>query len=140
MFATLFTDGASRGNPGPAGAGVLIKKGDQIVDELRVFLGTKTNNEAEYMAVILGLECAHMHKFKYIKVYSDSQLLVKQLQGTYKVKAPTLQPLFAKAKEILSGFDSVEFLWIPREQNTRADALANEAIDEQNRQSSHKTL
>jgi len=127
----LFTDGAARGNPGPAGAGAVIVNPDgHIVAKVGKFLGDSTNNVAEYMALILGLKRAKAMGIKEIEVLSDSELMVKQLAGDYAVKADHLKPLHDEARELLKGFGWIEVRHIPREENTQADAMSNRAIDE----------
>lgn len=126
----LFVDGASRNNPGPAGAGVYITKDDVLVHTRGVYLGKKTNNEAEYLAMLLGLfELKSMvQKGDLILIVSDSQLLIQQLRGVYRVKEPRLQKLHALAKLLLVGIN-YDALHVLREQNTHADALANQGVD-----------
>jgi len=127
----LFTDGAARGNPGPAGAGAVIVNPDgHIVAKVGKFLGDSTNNVAEYMGLILGLKRAKAMGIKEIEVCSDSELLVKQLAGEYAVKADHLKPLHDEAQGLLKGFSWVEVRHIPREENGAADAMSNRAIDE----------
>jgi ribonuclease HI len=127
----LFTDGAARGNPGPAGAGAVIVNADgHVVAKVGKFLGESTNNVAEYMGLILGLKRAKAMGIKEIEVCSDSELLVKQLAGEYAVKADHLRPLHDEAKQLLQGFTWVEVRHIPREENGQADAMSNRAIDE----------
>ncbi|WP_051309330.1 ribonuclease HI family protein [Desulfogranum japonicum] len=126
----LFTDGASRGNPGHAGAGISIcsPEGDEI-SCLSTYLGQCTNNVAEYKALLLGLE--HARKIGCIKldVFLDSELIVKQINGLYKVKNASLKPLYTKVVELLNHFASWSVSHVPRAQNARADALANQGID-----------
>jgi ribonuclease HI len=127
----LYTDGAARGNPGPAGAGAVILNPDgHIVAKIGKFLGDSTNNVAEYMGLILGLKRAKAMGIKELEVYSDSELLVKQLAGEYQVKAEHLRPLHDEAKLLLQGFSFIQVHHIPREQNAQADAMSNRAIDE----------
>lgn len=127
----LYTDGASRGNPGDAGAGIVIldEQGEELVAQGK-YLGTCTNNVAEYQALILGLTQATQLSGRSIEISLDSQLIVRQIQGLYKVKSSDLQPLFAKVQGLLSTFDSYEIRHIPREENKRADQLANQGIDD----------
>lgn len=126
----VYVDGASRGNPGNAGAGAVIKDSSgKIVKELKKFLGCATNNNAEYRAFIMAIEEALSLKATDIRVYSDSELLVRQLNGQYKVKSPELRELYLRAVELLSGFQRYTVTHIPREQNPLADSLANQAID-----------
>ncbi len=126
----VFTDGASRGNPGPASIGIVFyDPSSKIVAEHKERLGLQTNNYAEYTAVIRALEICQKQKVKAVQVFCDSELLVKQMKGLYKVKAPQIQPLYLKAKQLVSQFDKVDFNHVRRELNKEADALANQALD-----------
>ena len=127
----LHTDGASRGNPGPASIGVLISnRAGAVVDEVAETIGVRTNNYAEYAAVIRGLERALELGAKSAHVRADSQLVVRQLQGTYQVKNEGIKPLFKMAKYLEAKFErGVTYEHIRREQNVEADALANLALD-----------
>jgi len=128
---TLFTDGACRGNPGQGGAGVVLMTADgQVVSTAKKYLGRCTNNIAEYRALILGLEEALARKPDRLRVYLDSELLVRQIQGVYRVKNPALQPLMTEVRSLLARFGAWEVDHVPRRENALADALANEAIDE----------
>lgn len=125
------TDGASRGNPGPSGAGAYLTNPDgSVVGAHKKYLGHGTNNVAEYQAVILGLEAAAKAGATEVELRADSELVVRQLSGIYKIKDPTLGDLarIAKAKE--KRFARVTYRHVPREQNVVADRLSNEAIDE----------
>jgi len=127
----LFTDGAARGNPGPAGAGaVIINPDGHIVAKVGKFLGEETNNVAEYMGLIIGLKRAKAMGIKELEVLADSELVVKQLNGDYAVKAEHLKPLHDEASALLKGFSAIEIRHIPREENAQADAMSNRAIDE----------
>ncbi len=127
----LYTDGAARGNPGPAGAGaVIVSPEGHIVAKVGKFLGDNTNNYAEYMGLILGLKRARAMGIKELEILADSELLVKQLNGEYQVKAANLKPLHDEARALLGAFPSVEVRHIPREQNSAADEMSNRAIDE----------
>lgn len=127
---TLNVDGASRGNPGKAGAGGVIRDPEgRVVKRLKKYLGVMTNNGAEYQALIMGLKEAHELGVGSIKVLSDSELLVKQLKGEYRVKSPDLRPLYEKAVGLLEGFRERKVSHVYREENSMADELANEAID-----------
>jgi ribonuclease HI len=127
----LFTDGAARGNPGPAGAGaVIVSPAGHIMAKIGKFLGESTNNVAEYTGLILGLKRAKAMGIKELDVFSDSELLVKQLAGDYAVKAEHLRPLHDEAQALLKAFPDVHVSHIPREQNTAADEMSNRAIDE----------
>lgn len=127
----LFTDGASRGNPGPAAAGVVIKdESGKIFAEDHCFLGQMTNNEAEYRALLFGLEKAQtLPKDNELVVLMDSELVVSQIRGTYKIKAPHLRQLLMEVKVKERAFPNIFYKLIPREKNAHADALANEALD-----------
>ena len=128
--ATVFSDGASRGNPGPAGAGAVLvsSTGERLA--LGKFLGSTTNNIAEYEGLLLGLLAARHKAVKHLIVCADSELLIKQLRGQYRVKAVHLQPLFEKAKTLLKGFEKFELKHVYREHNKEADEMSNRAIDE----------
>jgi ribonuclease HI len=127
----LFTDGAARGNPGPAGAGaVIISPDGHIVAKVGKFLGESTNNVAEYMGLILGLKRAKAMGIRELEILADSELLVRQLHGDYAVKAEHLKPLHAEATELLKAFPGALLRHIPREENAAADAMSNRAIDE----------
>ena len=128
---TVRVDGASRGNPGPAGIGAVVEFGDaREPKELYAYIGETTNNVAEYRALLLALEEAARHDPASLSVYSDSELLVRQLRGEYKVKAPHLRPLHAEACRRLRSFPAFRILHVPREENRKADFLANLAIDQ----------
>jgi len=127
----VFSDGASRGNPGPAGAGaVLSLPSGEVVERLGLFLGTQTNNHAEYMGAILGLRRARALGAEEVELVADSQLLVRQLAGRYQVRSPSLRPLFTEARGLLASFRRYSLTHLPREENTEADAMSNRAIDE----------
>jgi ribonuclease HI len=130
MELTIFTDGASRNNPGEAGVGIFITQDSMPIEKIARYLGKATNNVAEYTAAIIGLEHAVKLRASSVKLCADSELLVKQLNGQYKVKNEGLKPLYAKVKELIAKIGSVEVQYIPRDQNREADALANKAIDE----------
>jgi ribonuclease HI len=126
---TLYIDGASRGNPGQAGAGVWIIDGDgRKLLEMGRYLGHKTNNEAEYWALLLGLREAKRLGGKSIHIFTDSELIAKQVKGIYRVKNVNLKSLYDRVVQDLRGFSSFEIESIPREENREADRLANEAI------------
>ena len=128
---SLFTDGACRGNPGNGGAGaVLVGENGEMVSTAKRFLGHCTNNIAEYQALILGLEEALGRGTTAISIYLDSELIVRQIQGVYRVKNPTLKPLMADVRALLDRFDTWQIAHVPRTENAVADKLANEAIDE----------
>ena len=124
-------DGGSRGNPGPASYGVVIRDPrGELVAKLKKYIGRMTNNVAEYYGLIAALDYAQSHGVRAIRIESDSELLVKQMRGLYKVKSAELQPLFERAKKMSQAFDSFRIDHVYREQNREADALANEALDE----------
>jgi len=126
----IHTDGASRGNPGEAGIGVFMEdESGHIVGKLARYLGTATNNQAEYTALIDGLKAAHERGAEEVSVFADSELLVKQMSGEYRVKNPELQTLHAEATLLRKNFKRVVIRHVPRAKNAEADALANEAID-----------
>ncbi|MBR9679803.1 MAG: ribonuclease HI family protein [Candidatus Altiarchaeota archaeon] len=125
----LHTDGAARGNPGPAGGGAVLSEAGKTVSEKAKFFGKKTNNESEYLALVEGLKLAKAAKVKSLKVYMDSQLIVRQMKGEYRIKSKNLLPIWKQALALSVGFDKIEFFHIKRELNRRADQLANQAID-----------
>lgn len=128
----IYTDGGARNNPGPAGAGVVIYEGNKKVAELKKFLGERTNNWAEYEAVILALTEAKKRGLagRDIEVRMDSELIQRQLTDEYQVKEETLWPQYMKVHNLLiTHFPHITFVHIPREENTEADRLVNEAID-----------
>ena len=127
---TAFTDGASRGNPGPAGCGAFLIAPDGQEHGFSLFLDRVTNNVAEYQGCILALEKLVELGAKKVVLKADSQLMVNQLSGTYRVKTEHLFPLFNKAKALAKNFESISYVYVPREQNKEADKLANQAIDE----------
>lgn len=127
---TIYTDGGARGNPGPAAIGVVFKDGEKTVNEYKEFIGDTTNNQAEYRAVLKALEIADEQGYTHLEFFIDSQLVVEQLNKNYKVKDKGLQQLFLEAWNSIQNFKKVTFTHIPREENTHADRLVNEAIDE----------
>lgn len=137
---TIYTDGGSRGNPGPSGAGAAIYKGDpstgsgqaKEIGSVSKFLGKQTNNWAEYEALVLALQEAKklIKKGDSVTVKMDSELIVKQMKGEYKVKDPELKKKHQRVKELmLESFPKIEFVHVRREFNERADELANDAMD-----------
>ena len=128
----LFTDGAAKGNPGPAGAGWVLTS-DQDSDSFKdcKFIGQATNNEAEYQALILGLQQALARGVQVIRIYMDSELLVRQLNGDYRVKNQRLKIFFNQVQDLLMKFLKYDIIHIPREENREADQMANEAIKDQ---------
>lgn len=125
-------DGGSRGNPGPAGYGAVVWDADRqrVLAERKEFLGVATNNVAEYRGLIAGLEAAAELGAREVSVRMDSKLVVEQLSGRWKVKHPAMIPLADRARQLVAGFDRVSFAWIPRAENSHADRLANEAMDD----------
>lgn len=130
MNYCLYTDGGARGNPGPGAAGIVIKKGGEVVFAKGKYLDDHiTNNQAEYRAIIGGLAVAQKMKIKNLKCYLDSELVVKQLKGEYRVKDPDLKPLFEKVLGLKRDFKEISFHHIARDKNKLADQLVNEALD-----------
>lgn len=126
---TIHIDGAARGNPGPAAWAIVVMDGDRIVAEECGLIGEATNNVAEYTALIHALERAAALQARIVHIKSDSELLVKQLNGEYRVRNAGLLPLYQQAEELRQRFDRVDFTHVYREQNKRADKLCNEALD-----------
>lgn len=127
---TIFSDGASRGNPGEAGIGIVIyNENQEKVMEVAEYIGIETNNVAEYTALIRGLEEASKLGVTEVEVFADSELMVKQMKGVYKVKNPGLQTLFQQAKKLTQNFNLFEITHVRREKNKEADKLANLGID-----------
>jgi acyl dehydratase/ribonuclease HI len=127
---TANIDGAARGNPGPAAYGVVVRRPDGTTHEsLGKYIGRTTNNVAEYYALIAALDYAAASGIKRLRVYSDSQLIVNQIKGLYKVKHPDLRPLHERAKKQAAGLEVFTIQYVPREQNRDADDLANSALD-----------
>jgi len=127
--AVLSVDGAARGNPGQAGAGMVLQAADGSVNRFGEYLGEATNNVAEYRALIIGMQKAAELGIGELKVRSDSELIIRQLNGQYKVKSPHLQDLYFTAVKMISSFKKVSFTHVPREENKEADRMANLAID-----------
>lgn len=126
----LFTDGACRGNPGAGGAGaVLLDDRGQVIWQGNEYLEHCTNNIAEYRALILGLKAARERGCRNLEICMDSELLVRQINGSYKVKNESLKTLMKEVRALLAGFDSASVKHVPRAQNAKADCLANMAID-----------
>ncbi len=126
----IYTDGAARGNPGPAAIGAIIKdeKGN-LVASISRRIGVTTNNQAEYQAIIAALEKAISLGARHVELKSDSELVVKQINGQYKIKNTALRPLYQKVVQLIGSLESFSISYIPREQNAEADALANKALD-----------
>jgi ribonuclease HI len=122
-------DGGARGNPGEAGCGIVLEVGGHR-EEHTVYLGFTTNNVAEYAALLAALERAHVLGLEELAVRSDSQLLVEQMNGAYRVKAPHLKPLWLRARTLAAGLRRFAIAYVPRERNRTADALANRAMEQ----------
>ena len=132
LEATLFADGGSRGNPGPAAGGaVLLAPDGEPIEEAGIYLGVATNNVAEWTALLIGLEAALARGIRRLAVRMDSELVVKQLRGEYRVKHADLQPLHRRALALLRDFDEVEVKHVPRKQNVLADRLVNRILDQE---------
>ena len=129
-WVTAHCDGGARGNPGPAGYGaVLTGPNGELIAELSEFLGVRTNNYAEYSGLLAVLEYALAHNLLRLRVVSDSELMVKQIQGKYRVNSPDLKPLWQEAKNRIARLDAFEISHALRHKNKDADRLANEAMD-----------
>jgi ribonuclease HI len=125
-----YCDGGSRGNPGPAGFGVYIQdSAGRVLAELSQYLGARTNNFAEYSALLAALEFAIAHGHKSLRVISDSELMVKQMKGQYRVNSPELRPLYEEARRRIPQLDHFQIQHVLREKNRHADRLANLAMD-----------
>jgi ribonuclease HI len=132
-----YIDGGSRGNPGPAGFGVVIADNQgNTIETIATFLGKATNNVAEYSALLAALEYVLGNSGRTLQVYCDSELVVRQMQGRYRVQSPDLKPLFERARKLAGQLERFSIQHIPREQNARADQLANDAMDGAGRSSS----
>jgi ribonuclease HI len=131
MDCTIYVDGGARGNPGPAGAGVVITDthNGALLHEGGYFLGRATNNVAEYRGLLQGLQLASQLGATAVQIVSDSELMVKQLNGEYRVKSPDLKPLYDQVRQFLQPLKSWTIRHVRREQNKRADELANQAMD-----------
>jgi ribonuclease HI len=130
MKVVVHVDGGARGNPGPAAVGAVVSTPEgEVLDESAARIGQATNNVAEYRALLHGLERAGALGASEVEVVNDSELVARQVEGRYQVKHEGLKPLHAQAREALRGFDRWSVRSVPREQNLRADALVNEALD-----------
>jgi ribonuclease HI len=125
----IFTDGACRGNPGEAGIGIVILKQGKTIKEISEYIGKATNNIAEYAALLRGLKESAILNAKHVEAYSDSELLVKQINGEYQIKNQGLKPIFRHIQSQINNLSSFSIKHIPRERNAAADKLANQAID-----------
>jgi ribonuclease HI len=130
MKAVVHVDGGARGNPGPAAIGAVISTPEgEVLDEASALIGETTNNVAEYRGLLLGLERARALGATEVEIVNDSQLVARQVGGTYKVKQVHLKPLHEEVLATLRNFERWSIRSVPREENTRADALVNEALD-----------
>jgi ribonuclease HI len=131
---TLRTDGGSRGNPGHAAAGIVIERADRsVLAQGKRYLGVMTNNQAEYRALLLGLTAIQRYSPSSVRVLMDSELIVRQMRGEYKVRDEGLRELYEQAVTLTKSLPAVTFTHVPRAQNARADALVNQALDERKR-------
>ena len=128
MILSAHTDGASKGNPGPASIGYTIEKDGIVLEEYSEFIGEATNNIAEYTALIAAVKRMKSLGATDVIVYSDSELMARQINGMYKVKSKGLKPLFIKVMKLSDKFDSFKVVHVPREENLTADSLANQAM------------
>ncbi len=126
---TIFSDGGARGNPGPAAIGAVILSDGKVVEEISKTIGETTNNQAEYQAIVAGLEAAVKLGAEAVECFLDSELVVKQLKLEYKVKNKELAPLFVKVHNLSLKFKKISYTHVPRERNKEADRLVNEALD-----------
>jgi ribonuclease HI len=127
---TVNADGGSRGNPGPAAIGVVLRNGDgSVLEEVGETIGEATNNVAEYKALLRGIELAAAHGAEELELVGDSELVVRQVEGRYKVKNAGMKQLHEEVKRALHDFDSWSIRWVPRAENADADRLVNEALD-----------
>jgi ribonuclease HI len=130
-WITAYCDGGSRGNPGPAGYGVYIEDDTgKVLAELSLYLGKRTNNFAEYSGLLAALEFAIQNRYPRLRVVSDSELMVKQMKGQYRVNSPDLRSLYEEAKRLALKLDRFEIRHVLREKNRHADRLANQAMDQ----------
>jgi ribonuclease HI len=127
---TIYTDGAAKGNPGPAGVGIIIYRGKKTLKKTYNYIGKTTNNVAEYTALIYALQEALYLNADKVTIFSDSELMVKQIKGEYKVKNHALRVFNGIAKHVIEKFTDFNINYVPREENKEADLLANKAINE----------
>jgi len=129
-LVNIYTDGAARGNPGEAGIGfVIIAEDEKVIIKKGRYIGRATNNEAEYHAILSALKEAKTIGVREVKIFADSELIVKQIKGEYRIKSEGLKPLYKEAMALLKEFDRYDIIHIVREKNKEADRLANQAID-----------
>lgn len=136
MHIRIYTDGGARGNPGPAASAAVLKKmyrgkEGEVIARVSTYLGKTTNNQAEYTAIVIGLQKARQLGATRVELYLDSELAARQLNGQYKVKNPDIAKRFLEVKNLLLAFNSVSFTHVRREKNTEADALVNKVLDAQ---------
>lgn len=129
MSCILFFDGACRGNPGPMAVGAVLWENGKKVSEISKNIGIGTNNIAEWTALIEGLQLALAHACKELEVRGDSQLIIRQISGQYKVKSDNLIPLFNEAWKLCGNFKKIDFRWIKRDENSYTDSMVNKALD-----------
>lgn len=132
MSCILFFDGACRGNPGPMAIGVVLMDKGRKVKEISRSIGMGTNNIAEWSALVEGLKLATAYGCKELEVHGDSQLIIKQISGQYRVKSNNLIPLYNEARKLCENFERVTFKWVAREENAYTDKLSNDALDMKN--------
>lgn len=133
MSCILFFDGACRGNPGPMAIGAVLLENGKKVGELSKKIGRGTNNIAEWSALIEGLKLALSYGCRELEVRGDSQLIIKQISGQYRVKSENLIPLFNEARKLCGNFEKLSFKWVQREENFYTDSLSNRALDNKNK-------
>jgi ribonuclease HI len=126
---TVNVDGGARGNPGPAAIGVVVREGNSIVEEVGEKIGNATNNVAEYRALLRGIELAAAHGASELELLGDSELVVRQVEGRYKVKNAGMKELHREVKQALAGFERWSIRHVRRAENADADRLVNEALD-----------
>ncbi len=136
----IYIDGASKGNPGPSGIGVVICRNGETIKNISSYIGEGTNNVAEYTAFLFALQEALKLKAQTIKINTDSQLLYRQIKGVYKVKHPNIIGLFNQARHLIAGFKEISIHNIPREQNRGADKLANKAVKDHHKKTGSLTV
>jgi ribonuclease HI len=131
MKCFLYTDGGARGNPGPGAIGVVLKdENGKVIFELSKYIGRCTNNEAEYTALWTGLQVASDRNCTQLEVFVDSELVARQMKGEYKVKNDRLKKMYLRACKLVESFEQVTFTHVNRDNNKKADALVNQALDQ----------
>lgn len=131
----IYSDGGARGNPGPAAAAFVVIEDGKVIHKDNEYLNKKTNNEAEYFGVLMGLKWLSDNQQEYLNYHIsynlDSELVTKQINGQYKIKSPNLKPLISKVQKLIEGIDNkIVFVSLPRSRNSLADSLVNQALDE----------